>query len=52
MATAEQIEKDLRILKVQFKDGDYMSREEYKERKQKLENKLEEIKKKGGVWKR
>ena len=42
--TAEQIEKDLRILKIQFWDGDSMSWDEYEERKQKLENKLEKIK--------
>ena len=41
--TAKQIEKDLRILEVQFRHGD-MPYVEYERKRRQLENKLEENK--------
>ena len=42
--TAKQIEKDLRILEVQFRRGDHMPYVEYERKKRQLENRLEKVK--------
>ena len=41
--TAKDIEKDLRILEVQFRKGDHMPYVEYEREKRQLERKLEEV---------
>ena len=41
--TAKEIEKDLRILEVQFRRGDHMPYVEYERKKRQLERKLEEV---------
>ena len=45
--TAKDIEKDLRILEVQFRRGDHMPYVEYEREKRQLERKLEKVKKGG-----
>lgn len=43
----EEIERDLRILEVQFRYGDSMPWVEYERKKRELEKKLEKVKKGG-----
>lgn len=49
--TAEEIEKELRMLEIQYWEGDSMPRFEYDEKKAKLERRLEEINEQQGVIK-